>query len=239
MTPCIGLTGNVEMKSFDRKGLYLGEDYSDAVYAAGGLPWIVPFTTKTVALKEIAHHLDGLILTGGGDIAPYVYGEEPRVGLGEVSPLRDQVEIDLLKAMLDLHKPVLGICRGIQVINAALGGTLYQDLVRQWGTDVQHSQKAPPDHTAHTVVLKEGARLTEIMGVTETRVNTRHHQAVKKTAPGFTAVAHSADGVIEAIETQEYPFVIGVQWHPENLWRHDPKQFSLFSALVEAARAGQ
>lgn len=238
VTPYIGLTGTVDNKAVDRKGVYLGEDYTDAVYAAGGLPFIIPFTKKLSALDEFVTLIDGLILTGGDDLSPLVYGEEPHVGLGEVSPLRDEVELYLLHATLNAKKPVLGICRGIQIMNAALGGTLYQDLVRQWGTDIQHSQKAPANHVAHTVVLKNDARLTQILGVTETRVNTRHHQAVKKIAPGFVAVAHSKDGLVEAIESKTDAFAIGVQWHPENLWRDDAKQLSLFLALVDAARAG-
>ncbi len=236
MTPYIGLTGSVESKANDRKGLYLGQDYTDGVYTAGGIPLVIPFTKNLSALDEFVALIDGLILTGGGDLSPRIYGEEPHVGLGEISPLRDEVEMYLLQATLQTKKPVLGICRGIQVMNAALGGTLYQDLPRQMGAAIQHSQKGPVNYAAHAVIVKEGTRLAQILGVTETYVNTRHHQAVKKVAPGFIAVAHSKDGLIEAIESTTDPFVIGVQWHPENLWREDAKQLALFSALVNAAR---
>lgn len=237
MRPLIGISANEEGASKGRQGLYIGADYTDGIYDAGGLAWVLPFTTQPEMIADIADRLDGLLLTGGVDVDPRYFGEEPRIGLGEISPVRDEMESLLLRAVLDRNKPVLGICRGIQVMNAVLGGTLYQDLPREWSAKLQHAQQAPRQHMAHVVAVVPNTRLADIYGEQQVPVNTFHHQAVHHLAPGFVACAHSRDGLIEAMERPGADFVLGVQWHPENLWRIHSGHRRLFGAFIEAARA--
>ena len=238
MRPLIGLTVN-EMSRNGNPGIFLGKDYTDGVLAAGGLPVVLPFSTNQNEIRDWADRLDGLLLTGGEDIAPALYGEEPRQGLGEISPVRDYFEAKLLVYMIEQNKPVFAICRGIQVLNAVMGGTLFQDLPREWPSSLQHSQKAPRDHSAHVVKISKGTKLNQIVGPDDLQTNTFHHQAVKQIAPGLAPSAHSRDGLIEAIEDPLRTFVIGVQWHPENLWQLSDRHFKLFTAFVEAAKSGQ
>lgn len=236
MRPRIGLTVNYEEKAGGRFGVYVGQDYTDALYDAGAWPIVLAYTDDAPAIADIAEELDGLLLTGGDDIDPSLFGEEPHIGLGEVSPVRDRMEVALLRAVARQGKPVLGICRGIQVMNAVFGGTLYQDLPREWRGNLQHVQKAPRTHTAHTVTVTEGSRLHGIAQCARLPVNTFHHQAVKQIAPGFVATARSGDGLIEAIECPGSVFFMGVQWHPENLWRTLPEHRRLFAAFADACR---
>lgn len=239
MRPRIGVTGNREDNGSGKTGLYIGEGYTDGVYEAGGLPFALPFTDCEEVIDAIAKELDGLLLSGGGDLAPHYFGEEPHLGLGEISPQRDTMETMLFARMLELQKPVLGICRGVQVMNAVLGGTLYQDLPREWKGNLQHAQKAPRGHMAHAVDIQPGTLLHAIYGQSVVQVNTFHHQAVRQLAPGCVASAHSRDGLIEAIERLGAAFVLGVQWHPENLWRNSEAHRRLFTAFVQAAALGK
>jgi len=236
MRPRIGITGNEDGAAKGRPGLTIGADYTEGVYEAGGLAFVVAFTKDSSIIDDLADSLDGLLLTGGVDIDPGYFGEEPHIGLGEISPLRDALESALLQAMLAQHKPVLGICRGVQIMNAVLGGTLYQDLPREWTGRLQHAQQAPRQHMAHVVDVVPDTRLAEIYLEPVVSVNTFHHQAVSLVAPGFIASAHSRDGLVEAIERPGPAFVLGVQWHPENLWRTHAGHRRLFAAFIDAAR---
>lgn len=238
MRPKIGITPNGWGKARGANGAELGADYAEAVAGVGGLPFILPLTNDPELVRELAEGLDGLLLSGGPDVDPGRYGEEPRPGLGEVAPLRDALEFMLLDRMLAADKPVFGICRGVQVMNAFFGGTLYQDLERERDGVLQHSQSAPRDHLAHRVELVSGTRLARIVGAGEIPVNTFHHQAVNQLAPGCVANAFARDGVLEGLEHPGYRFALGVQWHPENFWRNEPSSRSLFSALVQAAQPG-
>lgn len=239
MKPRIGLSVNYEEKGTGKVGAYLGADYTDGIYAAGGLPFVLPLTDERAWIEELADELDGLLLTGGDDIDPSYFGHEPLLGLGQITPLRDAMEFQLFAAMRARQKPIFGICRGVQVMNAALGGTLYQDLPREYRGTLQHSQKAPRDHMAHAVEIAPGTRLAQIVEVAMLPVNTYHHQAVRDLAPGCVATAHSRDGLIEAIECPTDRFTLGVQWHPENLWRKNSSHFRLFTAFTEAAAAAR
>ena len=185
--------------------------------------------------RSCAGKLDALLLSGGGDVHPSLFGGQPHRKLGEFDPERDAFEIAILQLMIDLGKPVLGICRGIQVINAALGGTLYQDLASEQPQALQHQQKAPRRYPTHFVTVQQGSRLSAILESSRLQVNSLHHQAVKDVAPGLQATAWADDGVIEGLEAAGHPFLIGVQWHPEGMWEHDQAAASLFRALVSAA----
>ena len=238
MRPLIGVTVYHYLRN-NLPGLFVGQDYTEGIYEAGGLPMALPLTASQEAVDDMAAQLDGLLLTGGEDIAPQMFGEEPRLGLGEVSPVRDRMEQLLLERMLQLDKPVFAICRGLQVLNAAMGGTLYQDLLREWDSDMQHAQNAPRNHLAHIVDIVPGTLLQRVCGERELATNTFHHQAARDVAPGYVVSARSRDGLIEALEDPARAFVLAVQWHPENLWRENPAHRRLFTAFVDAARVRQ
>jgi putative glutamine amidotransferase len=234
--PLIGITGRHYQYNAEIAGVFVGDGYTKGVYEAGGLPVVLPYTEDEQQLQAWVEHLDGLILSGGEDIDPSYFKENPMIGLGEVSPERDRLESIIGLEMLSLGKPVLGICRGIQVMNVIAGGSLYQDLPRQI-KGMQHSQKAPRSHLAHEVEILRNSLLYRLFGTTSVKVNTFHHQAVKDVAPGFIVSAKAKDGVVEAIESTKHPFAVGVQWHPENLWEKYPIFHKLFIGLVQAAEA--
>lgn len=230
----IGITSSVDEE--DRVQVPSG--YAAAVEAAGGIPVVLPVLAPEKA-GEVLAHLQGLLLSGGVDVDPSHYGEDPLPGLGRVTPERDAFELALAREALALGVPVLGVCRGVQVLNVAAGGTLYQDLGSQMGNVLKHRQEAPRWHESHSVRLDPGSRLAAILGVPEVRVNSFHHQAVREVAGGLRAVAWAPDGVIEAVEATgtDHRFALGVQWHPEEMWRRHPLHLKPFAALVEAARA--
>ncbi len=240
MKPLIGITCNHHRLPQTAPGPILmgavsADDYAQGVEAAGGVPVLIPFVDTESVLQDIALRVDGLLLSGGDDVDPTVWGEEPVVGLGEVYPERDQLEYTLARACVAQGKPVFGICRGMQVINAAFGGTLYQDLAHQWHGRIQHSQRAPRNHLSHRVQLQPGSLVARLLeNKTELRVNSFHHQAVRKVAAGFTAAAWDDEGLIEAIESAEHEFVVGVQWHPENLWSSHDLFLNLFISFITA-----
>jgi putative glutamine amidotransferase len=210
----------------------LTHDYLVRVREAGGIPVMLPPIGELPA--EILDRVDGLLLSGGEDIDPERYFAPPSPKLGTVDPLRDALELSLAAEAVRRGMPVLAICRGLQVLNVALGGTLIQDLPSECPSDTQHRQEAPSTEGTHPVSLSPGTRLAGIAGTAQLVVNSFHHQAAKDVAPNLQAVAHAADGVIEAVEGRE-GFVLGVQWHPEI--QHGEFSLKLFGAFVEACRA--
>jgi putative glutamine amidotransferase len=229
--PVIGVTASRD----DRGTLSVGKEYLESVLKAGGLPLIVPYVEDAESIRRIAERIDGLLLTGGGDIDPAWFGEEPIPGLGWIDPKRDHLEICLVRRMLEENKPILAICRGCQILNVAAGGDMFQDLYGQREGLLQHRQKAPRFHLSHSVEVAEGSLLHRIAGSSAIKVNSFHHQAVRKVAPGFIACATAKDGVIEGVESVRHPFVLGVQWHPEHLSATDDVSRRLFEAFVRAA----
>lgn len=223
-----------------------GLSYCRALSLAGGAPVLIPLELGESAWRSIYARLDGLLLPGGVDVAPALYGEAPHPKLGKVDGSLDEAELVLARWALADGMPLLGICRGIQVLNVAAGGTLYQDLSSQYPGALRHAC-SPPEfprmHRAHAVQVQPGSRLAEILGAHETAVNSRHHQAVKDVAHGFCVTARAPDGVIEGIEVDGYVpgedrrFTVGVQWHPESLAEDDPQMLAIFQALVRAASA--
>jgi putative glutamine amidotransferase len=206
------------------------EPYLRALEAQGAGVVVIPPQAKT-HLPEIAHKLDGILLPGGVDLDPTHFGEEPIPELGEVSPERDSLELELARYAARHGIPLLGICRGIQVINVALGGSLYQDLPAQGFKAVQHYQKSESGVLAHSLEQSAPSPLQSLFP-RRFRVNSYHHQALKDLAPGLRAVAAAPDGVVEAVVLEGHPFYLGVQWHPELL----PEQWGIFRAFVEAAQ---
>lgn len=200
------------------------------------LPVIIPILPAKLAAQSVAG-LDGLILPGGYDIAADFLGEEPHPGIGATYRPRDESEFALLKSALDAQLPVLGVCRGIQVINAVMGGTVYQDLPSEYPGKglLQHSQKSLGDLPVHHVEIDQDSALGKTLGA-ECLVNSRHHQAVREAAPGLRVVAKAPDGVIEAVENDDAS-IQAVQWHPENLWQKDPAQERIFTDFFKRVQA--
>jgi putative glutamine amidotransferase len=215
-----------------------GRSYCRSVALAGGAPALIPPNLGENAWRALYRRLDGLLLSGGVDVSPALYGEEPHPMLGKVDDSLDEAELVLTRWALADGMPLLGVCRGIQVLNVAAGGSLYQDLPAQYPGALQH-RCSPPDypstHRAHAVHVEPGSRLAAILGAHQIAVNSRHHQAVKSVAAGLYVSARAPDGVIEGIESEGERFVVGVQWHPENLADDDPQMLALFEALVHAA----
>ena len=211
------------------------DDYVESVKRAGGEPRILSNSDDP---ERVVREVDGVLLTGGLDVDPARYGETPHPTT-EAAPDRDRFEIPLSRAAIAGDLPIFAICRGVQVLNVAAGGTLVQDIPSAVTTDLNHSIDAPKNHLAHRVHVRPGTRLAEALGGAadpETcDVNSRHHQSVAMVAPAFVASAVSPDGVVEAIERPGAAFCLGVQWHPENFWKTG--EFApLFSAFVDAAK---
>ena len=237
--PIIGISSSVivdEAGSFaGYKRAYVNKDYVDAVIRAGGVPLIIPFSTDKEVIISQAQLIDGLILSGGHDINPYNYGQEPSQKIGETFPERDTYEMILLEESKKRNIPILGICRGFQLINVAAGGTLYQDLSLIPGNSLKHNQVSNPTVKTHKVEIKENSFISSIFGK-ETMVNSFHHQVINKVANDFIVVAKASDGVVEAIEHKTYKFLVAVQWHPEMLAVNCEKARELFSKFVEEAK---
>jgi putative glutamine amidotransferase len=235
--PLIGITTSVTVDKVPERA-YVNGTYIMAVQAAGGIPLLLTphFTPEVQA--ALWQRLDGVILTGGGDIEPARFGEPRHPSVDDVSPARDELELGLTRRAVTDDVPLFAICRGIQVLNVALGGSLVQDLPSEWPNALVHSQKAPRHEPAHPVkVMGEGTRLGRVLGSLEVEVNSMHHQAIKRLGDGLREVAWAPDGVIEGVEMAgDDRFVLGVQWHPEELVGHDQAARNLFAAIVDAAR---
>ena len=211
--------------------------YTQSVIKAGGTPMLIPISEDSLTLRDIVRRLDAIILIGGEDIHPSYYGEEAIPELGDVDPVRDVYDLQLIRLAHDFNIPMLGICRGEQLINVAFGGTLYQDIPTQHpDTSVCHSQQAPSSTPTHQVNFTEDSEIAAILGTTTLMTNTHHHQAVKEPAPGFKITARAADGIPEAIESTEgYP-IWGVQFHPETRTvAGDDVSLRIFSFLTRKA----
>ena len=219
--------------------------YVKAVALAGAAPILIPLSDLDEPLETICHRLDGLLLTGGGDINPELYREEATTQLISPDGLRDRTEIRLARRAISDDMPLLGICRGLQVLNVACGGSLHQDISSEIPNAAQH-RLAPPDYErhyrAHTVQVEADTllgRLIQATGKTHSTstlgVNSRHHQAVKQIGNGLSVVARAPDGVIEAVERPGSLFMLGVQWHPEDLVARDQAALHIFEGFVRAA----
>ena len=214
--------------------------YNAAVADAGGLPVMLPLLEEDPAtLRALYDRLDGLVLAGGVDLDPQSFGEAPHPALGRTDPARDAVELTLARWAIAERKPVLGLCRGHQVLNVALGGTLWQDIAAQVPGALKHDYFPTAgfarDYLAHEVTPVPGSRLAEAFGAAPVAVNSMHHQAVKRLAGPLLASAHAADGLVEALESGGEHFLVGVQWHPEVFEQRHAGTQRLFRAFVAAA----
>ncbi len=235
--PLIGITTNRrDSDSGNAAAFGLAEVYVRAVERAGGLPVMLPLGLADEAVQALYDRLDGLLFSGGGDVQPEIFGAGTHETLSGIDPDRDRLEIAMIRRAASEGKPFLGICRGIQVINVALGGDLFLDTSRIPGA-AKHAYFPgyPRDHMAHPVAVEEESRLAQAVGVPLFEVNSMHHQAVKQPAPGLRVVARAPDGVIEGVELPEHRFGLAVQWHPECI-PAAPSTGRLFRAFVQAAR---
>jgi len=239
-SPVIGITPDLnsrgELCPGEHFALAVSEQIPRALLNAGGIPMVLPPISSRHTLGEALRHLDGIVVTGGNfDIHPRYYGESPLEGLRDIKELRTQFELALISLALARDLPLLGICGGEQAINVALGGSLYQDIATQVPRAMDHEQRSPKDHAGHKTRILPGTKLHQILGCKVLETNTTHHQAVKEPGKGLVVNAIAEDGIIEAIESKDHTFVLGVQWHPEYLTR-EVSQEKIFSYLVSACR---
>lgn len=238
MKPVIGITPSPMVDEHRGERNTLSINYSNAVLAAGGVPIILP--PQTGNDEEILSIVDGLLFSGGGDIRPDIYGDRdyhPKTY--GIHDQRDNLELPLIRAAIARDFPVLCICRGIQVLNVALGGTLYQDVADQFEAQIHHSQSElsiPASQPSHEVQLTPGSLAASVYGTESVRTNSFHHQSLKDVPNELVVVGRAPDGTIEAVERPASRFVLGVQWHPEMMFEADRLHLRPFASLVEATR---
>lgn len=222
---------------------YAPHDVKEAFIKLGAIPLIIAFPDDVSKVDQLAQDyvqlIDGLMLPGGPDVDPTFYGEEPHPKIGMMLYQKDRFEIALIKAALAADKPIFGICRGIQIMNVAMGGTLYQDLESQYPElKIQHPQATLGQFATHHVELTADSKLAKLYGQSTIKVNSRHHQAVKAVGKGLKVTAVAPDGVVEGMESTDTDLFLGVQWHPENMWQQeDPQQLVVFQDFLDRIAA--
>jgi putative glutamine amidotransferase len=235
--PLIGLTTS-RMQNIARLPIFSTNiPYAKSVAEAGGIPILIPLCLSDDDLDLLISRVDGILFTGGYDVDPRRYGNQPHPKVEGVDADRDRMEIHLVQALIHQGKPFFGICRGFQVINIALGGSLYEDLFEQFSSEIIHDNH---DHSrnylAHNIDVRSGSRLSEFLGIGNVGVNSLHHQGVSRLARGLQLSAMAPDRLVEAFELADYPFGLAVQWHPEELQEHASMR-NLFKAFVQASQS--
>lgn len=234
MKPLIGVA--MTMSQVNKGYFEVNSTYLNRVVEAEGIPLVIPANIGLMDCKQVIQKIDGLLLPGGIDIDPALYGEEAVPKVTYIERDFDLVEIELTRLAREYKKPVFGICRGIQIINVAFGGTLYQDIPSQYKNEICHMQNWDnTDYPIHKVILSENSHISKILGKTVIETNSHHHQSVKRVAEGFNITGRACDGVIEAIESED-GLVIGVQWHPEKLASRFGEPEKLFKAFIEKCK---
>ena len=237
MRPLIGITTNQSSNPHGYPTIMLMQSYVDAVMQAGGVPVLIPSMIAADGWNALYARLDGILFSGGGDIGLAHSPGEPHSRIDGVDPLRDSVELKMLRAAASNGKPFLGICRVCQVMNVALGGTLYTHIADQLPNALDHSYPGNMRTLlVHEVRLEEGTYIGEIFGEPIIKVNSLHHQGLKDIAPALRSAGHAPDGLVEAVEMTDHPFGLGVQWHPEWAAKANPVSTSLFRRFGAAAR---
>ncbi len=242
MRPIIGVTPDFNVGDREDMGgqepmYFLRARYLSPIEQAGGIPLILPLLTEREKLRSLLTTLDGLVLSGSGsDLAPELYGERQRYKFRRMSRQRSALELQITKLAYHTRIPTLGICGGMQSLNVALGGTMIQDIASQFRTTILHQPSFSATKPAHPISTTPKSLLRRITRRATIQVNSSHHQSIKRVASSLVQTATSPDGVIEAVEAPSHDFFLGVQWHPEFMYEHDPVQRRLFSALVNAAK---
>ncbi len=230
MKPIIGV---IPLTDSERASLWMVPGYMNGIEEAGGVPVMLALTEDEDTIERMMSVCQGFLFTGGHDISPTLYGAAAIPQCGEISPVRDVMEPIILKRALAEDKPVFGICRGIQLINAVLGGTLYQDLPTELDTNIEHHQTPPYDIPVHEVEIIKDTPLYELLGKSRLNVNSYHHQAVRRLSSELMPMAYAPDGLVEAVYRPESKFAWAVQWHPEFSYKRDAASLKLFRCFVD------
>ena len=235
MQPVIGITTNHSSNAFNQTTVLLNQAYIKAILQAGGVPVLIPSSVAESGWDALYARLDGILFSGGGDISLAHFEGDPHPRIDDVDPERDSVELNMLHAAVSDGKPFLGICRGCQVVNVGLGGTLYTHLPDQFPNALDHAYPGNMRTVlVHEVRIEEGTHIADVLGEPIVRVNSHHHQGLKDIAASLRIAGHAPDGLVEAIELPDHPFGLAVQWHPE--WLTDQQSTrNLFRRFVEAA----
>lgn len=227
--------GVISLYDKEKDSLWMLPGYTSGIEAAGGLPVVLPLTENAGVLDQYCEELDGFLFTGGQDVNPAFYRAQPEAACGEICSMRDEMERYLILRLLSVDKPMLGICRGLQMMNVVLGGTLYQDIPTQIKTDVCHYQSRPYDAMCHQVDIMPGSWLFDCLQQDSIEVNSIHHQGIQTPSPYLSVSATAPDGLVEAVEVKGASFAVAVQWHPEYLYNTDSNSRILFENFVERA----
>lgn len=228
------IIGIVPLVDYGRDSLWLVPGYMEGIAHAGGLPIMLPLTSNTDIIEQLVQMCDGFLMTGGQDVSPSIYNAPKTALCGECSAERDHMETVLLEKALAADKPVLGICRGIQLLNAFLGGTLYQDIPTEYPSELKHHQAPPYDVPSHEINILSETPLYQIFGKDRIAVNSYHHQAIKDLSPQLKVMALATDGLAEAVYMPNKLFVWALQWHPEFSYRTDENSRRIFEAFVQS-----
>lgn len=225
--------GIVPLVDEEKQSYWMLPGYMNGIIQEGGIPFMLPLTCDENMLTEIVMTIDGIVFPGGQDVSPALYNAQPIDQCGTPCRERDKMEILLLRLAMKRNIPILGICRGIQFINAALGGDLYQDLPGEHPSPIEHHQQAPYDMPVHSVTIKQATPLYKTLQKETIEVNSYHHQAIKTLAPNLEIMAKSSDGLIEAVYSPEHKFLWAIQWHPEFSYKSDLNSRKIFKTFIE------
>lgn len=228
------IVGVMPLWDDDKESVWMLPGYLEGIHQAGGVPVILPFSSDNNDLNQLAKMCDGFLFTGGHDVSPVLYSEKPVNDSVISCKKRDEMESWYLNYAINIDKPILGICRGIQFINAVLGGTLYQDLPMQHPSEINHHQEPPYDIPVHTVRIMKDSPLEKLLNIEQISVNSYHHQAIKDLSPKLKVMAESPDGLAEAVFMPDHRFLWAVQWHPEFSYLSDINSQKIFKAFIDA-----
>ena len=231
MIPKIGLIANIE----NDLRLNVHGAYGRSIEMSGGVPLLLPYIEDEKIIDAFIDICDGFLFTGGADVDPHYYGEDKKDTCGETEPNRDKLEMVVLKKVIEKDKPILGICRGLQIINVVMGGTLYQDLPTEFKTDIVHKQTEAETEPSHSIIIEEGTPLDRLVGKKVMTGNSFHHQAIKDLANDLAVSARASDGIIEAVFAPDKKYLRAYQWHPERLYRFEDNRV-LFDDFISACK---